>query len=77
MQVKAIPKSGYNEDDYIADALSTYRADHGKAFQFRRAWEHVKDDPKGKADGGLLRDKKPVKRSESGKQAKKARKELA
>jgi hypothetical protein len=31
-QVKAIPKSGYNEDDYIADALSTYRADHGKAF---------------------------------------------
>ena len=76
-QVKAVPKSGYNEEDYVADALSTYRADHGKPFRFLRAWERVKDDPKWKADGGLLRDKKTVKKAEAGKQAKKARKELA
>jgi len=76
-QVKAVPKSGYNEEDYITDALSTYRADHGKPFRFLRAWERVKDDPKKKADGGLLRDKKAVKKAEAGKQAKKARKELA
>ena len=76
-QVKAISKSGYNEEDYITDALSTYRADQGKPFRFLRAWERVKDEPKWKADGGLLRDKKIVKRCEDGKkQAKKARLEL-
>ena len=72
-QVKAVQKSGYIEEDYITDALSTYRADQGKSFRFLRAWERVKDDPKWKADGGLLRDKKVVKKCEDGKkQAKKA-----
>jgi len=76
-QVKAVSKSGYGEEDYITDALATYRADRGKPFRFLRAWECVKDDPKWKADGGLLRDKKMVKKCEDGKQqAKKARLEL-
>ena len=76
-QVKAVPKSGYNEEDYLTDAMATYRTDSGKPFRFLRAWERVKDDPKWKADGGLLRDTKTVKRAEAGKQAKKAHKELA
>ena len=53
-QVKTVPKSGYNEEDYINDALSTYHSDHGKPFRFLRPWERVKDDPKWKADGGWL-----------------------
>jgi hypothetical protein len=57
-QVKAASKSGYCKEDYITDALLTYRADYGKPFCFLRAWERVKGDPKWKADGGLLRDKK-------------------
>jgi len=37
-QVKAVQKSGYNAEDYITDALSTYRADQGKSFRFLCAW---------------------------------------
>mmetsp|Transcript_8330 Transcript_8330/g.12116 ORF Transcript_8330/g.12116 Transcript_8330/m.12116 type:complete len:133 (+) Transcript_8330:44-442(+) len=43
-QVKAVPKSGYNEEDYLTDAMATYRTDSGKPFRFLRAWERVKDD---------------------------------
>ena len=77
VHVKAIPKSGYSEEDYKNDVLSTYRSDGGKPFRFLRAFEHVWDNPKWKAEGGLLRDKKSVKKAEAGKQqAKKARREL-
>ena len=76
-QVKAVQKSGYNEEGYVADALATFRTDLGKPFRFLRAFERVKDDPKWKTDGGLLRDKKSVKKAEAGKQAKRARKALA
>ena len=75
-QVKAVLKSGYNEEDYLTDAMATYRTDSGKPFRFLRAFERVKDDPKWKTDGGLMRDKKAVKKAEAGKQAKRARKAL-
>ena len=75
--VKAVQKSGYSEEDYENDALATYRSDGGKPFRFLRAFERVRNNPKWKAEGGLLRDKKSVKKAEAGKQqVKKARREL-
>ena len=61
--VKAPPKSGYSEEDYENDALAGYRSDGRKPFRFLRAFERVRNNPKWKAEGGLLRDKKSVKKA--------------
>ena len=46
LQIKRVPRSGFNEDKYIEEALKLYKEEMSEDFPFLSIWHYLKDKPK-------------------------------
>ena len=46
LQIKRVPRSGYNEEKYLEDTLALYLDEEKERFPFLSCWEYLKDQPK-------------------------------
>ena len=51
VQIKRVPRSGYNEEKYIQDALALYNDEEKENFPFLACWHYLKDKPKWLVNG--------------------------
>ena len=45
-QIKRVPRSGYNDEKYIQDALALYNDEEKESFPFLACWHYLKEKPK-------------------------------
>ena len=60
-QIKRVPRSGYNEERYVQDALALYSDEEKEMFAFLGCWHYLKDKPKWLVNGAPK--KKEVKKA--------------
>jgi hypothetical protein len=46
LQIKRVPRSGWNEDKYIEEALQLYKDEMSEDFTHMAVWNYLKDKPK-------------------------------
>ena len=46
VQIKRVPRSGYNEEKYIQDALALYNDEEKENFPFLACWHYLKEKSK-------------------------------
>jgi hypothetical protein len=68
--LRAVPKSGWNDERYYEEAAKTYHEEQKAAFAHKRVWERLRKEPKWKSQNGYARDASLVNAATDGKKKK-------